>query len=425
MQKTSLKKSLVSVLGGQVLIYALSLIQVPYLARHLSPEGFGIFSFAALMFTFGLNFIVYGVNNSGVYLFRKHHGSLLRRSLVFWNQLATQLILATVGALILGAALLFNDEMHAHAAAYGMIALSFVTNALYNPWIFVATERFHVMTAANIVMRAGSLLLVIMLVRDPGDVFQAVLALVLPAVVTTLVFLWWSFHNRIIRAVPLSMINPLKVLRRDASVAGSAYVALLNSYIGMALAKFILNDHDYGLLSFGDRFRWISIVAISMVGSVLFSRYCGERASSVDLGARFGLKSATALAASGLAIATTIAIAVHPLTLVLGGQKFLPAQPVVLLVALAVPFFGLNYYLTTFVINVFGMASRQLMVLLATSALIAGGIYFVPAPTAVEIMSIITAGEIMRTLLSLLIIRIAGHRPFQPGLIRTSLKTAV
>ena len=416
MQKASLKKSIMSVLGGQALIYALSLIQVPYLTHHLSPDGFGVFSFAALLFTFGLNFILYGVNNSGVYLFRKHHHSPLRRSLVFWDQLTAQIILAAIALAALGIALLVSDELHAHAAAYGVIAVSFVTNALYNPWIFVATERFKILTTANIIMRAGALALTILLVHDKGDVIWAVVSLVLPAVVVTGVFFWWTFKNGIIRLVRPGMMSPIKVLRRDASIAGSAYIALFNSYIGMMLAKFMLDDHDYGLLSFGDRFRWISMVAIAMTGNVLFSRYCGERVSGVQQGARFGLKSAALLIGTGIAIALVMAVGVHPLTLFLGGRAFLPSEPVVLLVAAAVPLIAINYYLTTFVINVFGMASKQLVVLAITSALIVGGIYFYPSPTATEIMAIITAGELARALLSLLIVRMSGHRPFHPGL---------
>lgn len=416
MQKASLKKSIASVLGGQALIYALSLIQVPWLTHRLSPEGFGVFSFAALLFTFGLNFILYGVNNSGVYLFRKHHHSPLRRSLVFWDQLTAQIILAVIALAALGIALLVSDELHTHAAAYGVIALSFVTNALYNPWIFVATERFKVLTTANIVMRAGALLLTVLLVHDSGDAVWAVVALVLPAVAVTAVFFWWTFRNNIIQLVPPGMMNPLKVLRRDAYVAGTAYIALFNSYIGMMLAKFMLDDHDYGLLSFGDRFRWISMVAVIMVGNVLFSRYCGERVNGVQQGARFGLKAAALIVSTGTAIAMAIAVAVYPLTLFLGGSAFLPAQPVVLLVAVAVPLIALNYYLTTFVINVFGMASRQLAGMALTSALIVAGIYFYPSPNATGIMAIITSGELIRALLSLIIVRMSGYRPFHPGL---------
>lgn len=419
----SLRKSMGSLMVGQIINYLIVLVQIPYLTRHLSPEGFGIYAFANTLMLVGVNFIGYAVNTSSTFLFRKYVNSPVRRSLVFWNQLGVQIILAVTASALMLAWIALSTELRKDGAVYLILIASFFFTAIYSPWVLAALEKFRVISMLITGSRILTLALMVLTVRDPGDVAWAFAAVILPNTLAAVGIYTWALRSGAVRPVPIRRWRPLMVLRRDFFIAMNIYAAIAFSYVGIILAKFLIEAHEYGLIAFADRFRWIAQIILPTFGTVLFSRYCGERAMSVERGAAFGRKSAIVLALFGLAIGLGLAVLIKPAILVLGGRAFLPAAVPLLIVAATIPLIAINYYLTYFVVNVFDLGRLQLIVFVMAGVAVALALVLRQHATPTYVMAVIGTGELVRAVFSWAIIHASGMHVFRPGLRRDSIKT--
>lgn len=423
LKQQSIKKSISSLMAGQIVNYAIILVQTPYLTRHLSPEGFGVYSFANTLMLVGIYFIGYAVNNSATFLFRKYANYPARRSIVFWNQVSVQFVLAGVSTLLMALWVWLSADLQKNTAVFVILIINFFFTAIYCPWVLAALERFRTITLLTTGARILTLLLMVSTVRDPGDVAWAFAAVILPNALIAIWFYVWAVKSGAVRPVPPRKWQPLMVLRRDFFIAMTVYAAIGFSHIGMILAKFLLSGHDYGLLAFADRFRWIVQVIVPTFGAVLFSRYCGERAISAERGASFGGKSALVLLAFGVVVGLGLAVFAKPAIWLLGGPEFASALMPLLIVSATIPMIAINYYLTFFVVNVFKLAKHQLLAFAATTVAVVAALTLKANPTPAYVIAVIGGGELMRALLTWLIVRASGMHVFRPGIRRVPVRT--
>ncbi len=424
LKQQSLRKSIGSLMVSQIANYAIILVQIPYLTRHLSPDGFGVYSFANTLMLVGMNFIGYAVNTSATFLFRKSADSPIRRSMVFWNQLAVQLLLGAASALLMLVWIALSAELQKNTAVYVILIVNFLFTAIYSPWVLAALEKFRAISMLITGARLATLVLMFLTVRDPGDVAWAFASVIVPNAVIAVAFYGWVVREGAVRMIPIRKWRPFMVLRRDFFIAMNIYAAIAFSYVGIILAKFLIDAHEYGHLAFADRFRWIVQVIIPTFGAVLFSRYCGERAASAERGASFGRKSAMVLAAFGIIIGAGLALMIKPAILILGGREFIPATVPLLIVAATIPLIAINYYLTYFVVNVFDLGKQQLTAFAVTTAVVVAALVLRRPSTPEYIMAVIGGGELVRALMTWAIIHASGMHVFRPGLRREGFKTA-
>lgn len=415
LKQQSLKKSVGALMTGQIFNYLIMLIQIPYLTRHLSPEGFGVYSFVNTLMLVGVYFIGYAVNNSGTFLFRKFVNSPIKRSTVFWNQLSLQCLFAALASVIMLIWIANSQTLQANHTTYLLLILNFFFTALYCPWILSSLEKFKTISMLMTACRIATLILMFVFVNSPDDVALAFGAVIFPNALVALWFIIYILKQGIIVPIAPSRWRPFMVIKRDFPIALSVYATIGFSYIGIILAKFLVDGHDYGLIAFADRFRWIVQAIIPTFGAVLFSRYCGERAQSSMRGALFGGKSALALTGFGLIIALGLAIGAKPAIWLLGGSAFEGSYVPLLIVAASIPLIAINYYMTFFIINVFGLTSRQLFVLCVTSSIMALALVMKENPTPIWVVSVISAGELARAIFTWLNIKTAGHHILKPG----------
>lgn len=418
LKQQRIRKSMASLMAGQFVNYGVMLVQTPYLTRHLSPEGFGVYSFANTLFLVSVYVVGYAVGNTGTFLFRKHATQPVRRSIVFWNQVGLQFIIAAMLSAGLLVWLTLSPRMKADTPVYLILIVNFFSTALYCPWTLAALEKFQAITMSATGARVATLVLMVLTVKDPSDVSWATAAVVIPNVIITIVYYIWVLRAGVILPLPFRHWHPAKVFKRDFFIAMNVYAVTAYTYIGMIVAKFLIDGHEYGLLAFADRFRWFIQVIVPTLGGVLFSRYCGERTISADRGARFGTKAVGLLIAFGIAAGAGLAAFVDPAIHILGGSQFLEARPLLYVVAASLPLIGINYYLTFFVVNVFNFGKQQVVAILLAAAAVVAALLLVRPSTPLYIISVIAGGELGRALLSWWIIHRSGMHAFRPGLRR-------
>ncbi len=167
--KQNLVRNILALYGVQVGAYLFPLISLPYLARILSPEGWGVVAFAQSFGQYLALLVEYGFNLSATraVVQHRHDPQGLRKLLA--GVLGAKLLLGllALGLTLLVIAVIPTFQMHpqiAWAATFWALASS-----LSPLWYFQGLERMAFVATLDLLTRALNLLGFLLFVKGPED----------------------------------------------------------------------------------------------------------------------------------------------------------------------------------------------------------------------------------------------------------------
>ena len=164
-----LTDNFLSLLSLQFINYILPLFLIPYLIQTLGMEVFGIYSFIFAIATYGVKFSDYGFDLSATYHVSLHKDDSKKLSEIFSTVLTIKLSLALLFAIFLTLAIFSVNKLYLYKEAlflsYGML----LGNALLPLWFFQGIEKMRFIMYLNGFLKLSFFLLVILLVKEKGD----------------------------------------------------------------------------------------------------------------------------------------------------------------------------------------------------------------------------------------------------------------
>lgn len=157
----------------QVALISLPLIIQPWLARHLEPFAYGRFVFATATAAYLLLLCDFGFGWSATRLIAQNRDNAQRLSQIVCETLAAKLVLFGIGFLILLLLVATVREFRSDSILLIVAYSGVFGSVLSSSWYFQGTERPHVGLAADVLGRAVAIPLVVLGVRDPGDLLFA------------------------------------------------------------------------------------------------------------------------------------------------------------------------------------------------------------------------------------------------------------
>lgn len=166
---SKLKKNLGYQTIFQVLNTCIPLITSPYLARVLGAEMQGIFSYTQSVVNYFTLFAMLGVVNYGTRTIADCGSDRKERSKAFWNIYILQLCCTIIAICVY---IFYLINICTQNLFIAVLQIFYLLGSLADiNWLFFGVEKFKVTVSRNIVIRITSVILILLLVNKPSDLW--------------------------------------------------------------------------------------------------------------------------------------------------------------------------------------------------------------------------------------------------------------
>lgn len=318
-----LASNIVSQYGLQVAKYLIPLITLPYLARVLGGDGYGIRSYVLSVMTIATTVLDFGFMTSATKSISRTREDSMEASRVVGAVVEAKIILVLLVGLVLvpiSAAIPLLAENQSYVAiAYAACAIS----SLVPDYVFMGYERMSIMTVRYVVCKAVGLVLTFVLIHSPSDL----LLVPIIDVISSIMAVAWTYLG-MKRQFGVEIRFPS--LRRGAAEfkkSSEVFVAnfsttLFNSYTTLVIGiVFSATEVAYWSLAS------TVVSSIQSLYSPIFNSLYVYMISQLDLAhyKRIFAKGAF------IAVATAVATAVfsRPIMWLLGGGDYLDGSEII------------------------------------------------------------------------------------------------
>lgn len=285
------RKNFVYQITYRVITILTPLITSPILARALGAEKLGLFS-ATLAFVSYFQLIsLLGVENYGNRSIAAVQDDVDKRQELFWNIYAVQVISGLLALILYGTSFIFvSKDRYAITLLQGLWLIGSLLNI---NWYFFGTEQFKLTVTRNIFVKILTVLLIVLYVRKPDDIFIYVLIMAGDTVLSNL--LVWPFLKKSI-GFQKPAINQM---RKHIKPILILFIPILGMSVFHIMDKTMLDwlgtETDVGYYYSADKIINIPLSIITALGTVMMPRVSNEYSKGNRDGVRNMLKKSTEL----------------------------------------------------------------------------------------------------------------------------------
>lgn len=312
-----LVSNIVAQYGLQIAKYVIPFITLPYLARVLGGDGYGIRSYVLSVMTIATTVLDFGFMTSATKSISRTRNNNGRASLVVGAVVEAKILLV----LIVGIALvpismaipLLSENQSYVAIAYASCAIS----SLVPDYVFMGYERMSIMTIRYVVCKAVGLVLTFAFIHSPSDLL---LVPIIDVVSSIMAVVWTYFGMKRqfgigVKFPPLS--QGVDEFKKSSEVFVANFsTTLFNSYTTLVIGV-VFGAVDVAYWSLASTV----VSSVQSLYSPIFNSLYVYMISQLDLSYYKKIFIKGALAAVGVAFVT--AIFSRPIMWVLGGDSYL------------------------------------------------------------------------------------------------------
>jgi O-antigen/teichoic acid export membrane protein len=211
--------------GTQLLVAMINIIIFSYLGKMLDLKGFGVISLGYAVVGGLMVFVDMGLTTLGtrdVAQDEAKAGAIL--SVVSCLRLVFSLIIVALSSLV--ALFVFTDRNECIAVILSCIWL--IPYAISSEWLFQGLSRMYFVAASRIIYQLSTLVIIVLLVNEPSDLFQAALARPIAQAIVT-IFLTYAVVQSIKLPERLSLVGWQKFMRSGFSLAFAIFLSQIYS----------------------------------------------------------------------------------------------------------------------------------------------------------------------------------------------------
>ena len=264
----SVKKNFALSSAYQVLNIITPIVTTPFLSRVIGAEGNGVFSYTQSVANYFVLFAVLGMSSYGVRTVAECGGDRTRRSSVFWNAFAMNCVTGAVVALSYAVYVAcFGGDYILCYLIWGLWVIGSVFDV---SWLFFGMQDFVMPTARNFATKIVSVAVILLFVREPGDVWVYVLAIAGASFANGL--LVWPFvrkHVSWVRPTWTLMVSHLKAnLVLFVPVVAISFYTLLDRIMLGSMAS----AAQVGYFDYAEKISKMPMAVITALGAVVLPR---------------------------------------------------------------------------------------------------------------------------------------------------------
>ncbi|MEN8193448.1 MAG: oligosaccharide flippase family protein, partial [Bacteroidota bacterium] len=176
-------KSFISLASAELLSKAIAFLTTIYLARVITPEGFGIVGFATAFISYFILFVDLGLDTISLKKIAQDN-SIIQKYVN--NILSFRILISILIYILLLLIVLLINISWIQKAAILLLGLNLLVQSLTLDYVFQATEKIKYLSIKVISKNLMTLVLVLIFVRDFSDVLIVVSILVVTNFLTSL-----------------------------------------------------------------------------------------------------------------------------------------------------------------------------------------------------------------------------------------------
>lgn len=275
MRKKSVKKNYIYNLMFQILAIVTPIITTPYLARRLGPSGNGIYGYTISIVTY---FILFGSLGINLYAQREIayvQDNKKKRSKVFSEIFILKTITMIISMICFYFFFCINGE---YSIYFKILLLEMVANIFDISWLYSGLEEFKTISIRNIFIRILSVVMILTLIKGPGDVNRYIFIYTFTTLISSLA-LWLNLKEYInFTTKKLNIIKHIKptIALFIPQIAIQVYVVLDKTMLGS-----ILNDmNEVGYYEQAQKIVKLLLTVITSAGTVMLPRIAKEFADN-------------------------------------------------------------------------------------------------------------------------------------------------
>lgn len=378
MGKMSLKSNAILNTVKTVVGLIFPLITFPYISRVLQVESIGIYNFSSSVISYflliaGLGVAVYGVREGARYRDDKEKISGFISEVFTINMWST--IFSYICLII---TVVCVSKLHEYSLAIGILSLEIFFTTIGVSWVCNIFEDFLFITIQSISVQVISLLLTLLFVKSPDDIYIYIAIVAFSKMISGIVSFVYvqakCCHFRWLISCDLRKhIKPIMIIF-STSIAMTVYVSS-----DMTMLGFMTNDYQVGLYSTAVKIYTIvkNILAAALVVLVprfsIFFENKDEKANTLFTNAFNAMVVIVFPAVAGLALTS------QDVVRLIGGEKYLGGVASLQLLCLAIAF---SLFATLYTQCILIPLKKEKMVFIATliSAIVNFSLNFVFIP---------------------------------------------
>ncbi len=379
------------------------LLVLPYLARILTTDHFGLIAFATSFNWYFITLVEYGFNLTATRRISIHRDDADRVSRIFSSVMLAKAMLTLLGFLMMVAVVLGTAKLRPNFPLFCLSYMAVVGDLLFPLWLFQGLEKMENLVWRDLCSKLVALCLIFVFVREDSDymlaagfqagstVFAGVIGLVTVPFVTD------------VRWLKPNLQEAFQALREGWSI----FLSMAASSISYSTNVFLLNMRsgpaDVAYYSAAYRLIVALRMLVSPVVTAIYPHISHMAFSSRSNAVAFLKKYSLVLAAPFL-VAGIVLIVTAPLIIRFYGQKYLPAAVLLQVLAMSPFLLALQNSYSTFFMLGFGYEKEYSRIVLRATLLnfllVVPLLFLVWPPLAVCITGITV--EIFMTLASYL-----------------------
>lgn len=310
---------LASLYGLRLVNYVCPLVLVPYLARVLGPQGWGVYAFAEACGRGVQMLVEYGFQLAGVREVALRRNDRKELAALVSGMLGAQL---AMGAAALAVLFLLTAAFGPFRQAAALLPGAFLYGlglGLSPIWYFQGTERLARMVTIDILSRMIGVGGVFLLVRSPGDNWKALT--IQGVLACSGAVAGWGLVSM---QIPLRFAKPADIwdgLHGGWTLFLSKGATLLISALNPVLAAFSVGAREVGLFFGADRICRAAVNSLHPMNQAFYPRLVLLVEEDHRRGARFACRAGTAMLLHNLLLSAVLYFGAGPLVkLILGAQ---------------------------------------------------------------------------------------------------------
>lgn len=325
----------------------LPLLTVPYLARVLGVEHYGIFALAQSVCIFGLVLVEYGFNLTATQQIAKSNQNPEAISLIFWSTQAAKLFLLLPALVLLGFLVLFSTTFYEIRWAILASVPVLIGSILFPQWFFQGIEKMMWIAFFNLFARLITVPLIFIFVQTAQDVELAVLIQTGTTSLAGIGSLIFIYRQKFIMWRRPQYTQVLYALKEGWHIFMSGAATSLYTAASPALVGLSSTPLQVGLYSAADKIKNAAQSLVDPIGTAVYPRINALMTQNNQTGVRLAQKILLIQGGVTLLISIFTFIFAPQIILILMGSEFEEAI-IVLRILSPIPFL-------TALSNVFGI----------------------------------------------------------------------
>lgn len=267
MGKKSIKKNYIYNLSYQVLLLLTPLITTPYLSRVLGADGVGTVSFAESVVSYFTLFATLGIATFGQREISYVQDEKIKRTQVFWETKALQVITSTVVLIIYISFSFFQTNK----ILYLILSFNIIAVLVDVVWLLQGMEEFGKIVFRNIIFKIISIAYIFIAVKTKDDIIKYVFGIAFFLFLSNASL--WAHVSKYVGKPRLKDIKPFRNIKVVLSlfvptIAIQIYTVLDKTMIGLITQSAFENGYYEQAIKLSK----MVLVVVTSLGTVMIPR---------------------------------------------------------------------------------------------------------------------------------------------------------